>query len=82
MMCQGKWTTKAFGRNPERKFGWSLTGSQHISTAVSAVYVSHRWNAQKLQSSIAGYANDEEAAAKLYLLLRFQRGTRREAQGS
>jgi len=46
------------------------------------VYVSHRWNAHKLQHSIAGYANDEEAAAKLYLLLRFQRGTRLEAQAS
>jgi len=46
------------------------------------VYVSHRWNAHKLQSSIACYAGDEEAAAKLYLLLGFQLGTRFEAQAS
>jgi len=44
------------------------------------VYASHRWNAQKLQSSITCYANDEEPAAKLYLVLGFQLGTRLKAQ--
>jgi len=62
-------------------FGWWLTGSQHIATAVSAVYVSHRWNTHKLQSSIACYAGQEEPAAKLlYLVLGFQLVTLFEAQ--